>query len=440
MPMAQRGLTIIVEIIPGKESSLKDLLNTIGDDISDNGIIDFAGLHTVHFMRWVVLEANEAHGKPTPPQLVLSTNFDGPGRAHLLELAREAGQGLDLIYQNCKGYPGPADPNQVVRYLWAHRNRNAAFYRGNPGRSVEQVDKEDELRIAIQDYLQERNPGQDWSDIELHALRYEITREILGRPEFAWAKRIAPRTLLQILGAPLLGLGLLLFLALLALPWFWSPWLGGALLLLGLGGIVLWWRSLRRHEVRDAEAFRPLQIDPERFLDLKQREDHKVQNQITHLVEIKPGLIRQVTLRFVLWAINLLARTIFNKGSLAGITSIHFARWAIIDRGRRLIFFSNFDGSWESYLGEFVDRANFGLTAVWSNSMGFPPTKKLIHEGAKRSQPFKSWTRQKQIPTQVWYSAYKNATVSNIDNNTRVRNGMARDLNPNKLQNWLLRL
>ncbi|MEM7040531.1 MAG: hypothetical protein AAF570_26445, partial [Bacteroidota bacterium] len=174
--------------------------------------------------------------------------------------------------------------------------------------------------------------------------------------------------------------------------------------------------------------------------ELTTREDYKVQNQITHLVVVKPGFFRQFTLRFVLWAINLLARTVFNKGELGGIPSIHFARWAVIDGGRRLLFFSNYDGSWESYLGDFIDRAAVGLTGVWSNTEGFPPTRNLIYEGARNSGDFKAWVRECQIETQVWYSAYKALTVQNVNNNTEIRKGMTGNLDREAAAEWLQRL
>src|SRR5690606_10575116 len=112
-------------------------------------------------------------------------------------------------------------------------------------------------------------------------------------------------------------------------------------------------------------------------------EDKIVQNQLTHLVEIKPGWFRSFTLKLVLNGIAYLVKISFNKGKLGGIPSIHFARWIIIDKGKRLLFFSNFDGSWENYLGDFVDKAAVGLTGVWSNTVEFPKTRFLLFKGAR---------------------------------------------------------
>ena len=70
-------------------------------------------------------------------------------------------------------------------------------------------------------------------------------------------------------------------------------------------------------------------------------------------------------------------------GKLGGIRTIHFARWVALPDGR-LLFFSNYDGSWEAYLGEFVDKASMGLTMIWSNTIWYPQTRLLILEGAKK--------------------------------------------------------
>jgi hypothetical protein len=122
-----------------------------------------------------------------------------------------------------------------------------------------------------------------------------------------------------------------------------------------------------------------------------------------------------------------------------GIPSIHFARWVIVDEGRRLIFFSNFDGSWENYLGDFIDKAAPGLTSVWSNCVGFPRTKGLSGGGATDEQKFKAYSRASQIPTQVWYSAYKWLSVPNINNNTRIRLGLYGEMDRAEAEEWLRR-
>src|SRR3712207_8144952 len=43
-------------------------------------------------------------------------------------------------------------------------------------------------------------------------------------------------------------------------------------------------------------------------------------------------------------------------------------RSAIVDRGKYLLFESNYDGTWENYIDDFVDYASAGMNAIWGNS------------------------------------------------------------------------
>jgi hypothetical protein len=194
---------------------------------------------------------------------------------------------------------------------------------------------------------------------------------------------------------------------------------------------------LRRQEKSDAPdpvaSYFPIQ-------NLASMEDRTIQNQLTHLVPIKPGWLRQLSLRGVLFTIDKIAHYVQNQGTLGDIPSIHFARWIIIDGGKRLLFFSNYDGSWENYLGDFIDKAHTGLTGVWSNTLGFPRTKLLLWEGATNELQFKQWTRAHQIPTQVWYQAYPDTTVNNVLQNAEIRGKVEGALAGDALAAWLEKL
>jgi hypothetical protein len=167
-------------------------------------------------------------------------------------------------------------------------------------------------------------------------------------------------------------------------------------------------------------------------------EDFQVQNALTHLSLVKDDVRRRVVLRIVLFGVGLLAHTLYVHGKLATIDTIHCARWIRIDGGKRLLFFSNYDGSWESYLGEFVDKLSFWLTAVWSNTARFPTTVKAFSGGgAKDEEWFKRWTRRRQLPTQVWYAAYPNLSVQNVIANAQLREGLHAKLVDQELRDWL---
>ena len=123
MATDQEALTVIAEIKPQERVNLGAVLEHIGQDVKNNGVIPFPKLKTIHFARWVILdEAKDGTGRPIPAQLVFSTNYDAPLGDHLAELADVAGSGLDRIFSHCEGYlaHGPDIKGNVRRFLEDH--------------------------------------------------------------------------------------------------------------------------------------------------------------------------------------------------------------------------------------------------------------------------------------------------------------------------------
>jgi len=171
------------------------------------------------------------------------------------------------------------------------------------------------------------------------------------------------------------------------------------------------------------------------------REEHGYnanQNHLASIVHVKSGFLRLQILRLVFWAINTLAIYLFNLGMLGGIPTIMSARWVLIDKGKRVIFMTNYVGPWDSYINEFSELDGVrGVNAIWSNTaipdpdaptakklINFPLSSFLLWNGAENERQFKSYIRASQIETLVWYGAYTNMSVSNINNNTALRNSL----------------
>jgi hypothetical protein len=136
------------------------------------------------------------------------------------------------------------------------------------------------------------------------------------------------------------------------------------------------------------------------------REDAVAQNQLTVVTAIDPERVDRV--RAVMAAIDSYATRLAPPGSLIGISTIHFARWLLIDQGRRLLFVSDYDGSWESYIDEFAEMILTGLDAIWETSFGMPP------DGARDLPAFKRFLRSHQVPSDVFFAAYPEETVLNV--------------------------
>ncbi len=171
--------------------------------------------------------------------------------------------------------------------------------------------------------------------------------------------------------------------------------------------------------------------------ELAALEDHVVQNPFTALGFVKPGLFRRLTLTGVLYAINYVTRHVFNRGNLAGVKTIHFARWVFLDDKRRVIFASNYDGSLESYMDDFIDKIAWGLNIVFSNGYGYPNARFLILDGCHDELAFKDYLRLHQVPTRVWFSAYEQLSCANIGNNARIRAGLRGEPGREATEQWV---
>ncbi|MEA3041455.1 MAG: hypothetical protein QOC65_944 [Sphingomonadales bacterium] len=198
----------------------------------------------------------------------------------------------------------------------------------------------------------------------------------------------------------------------------------------------LWvYLTLRKQE--ESDWCDPRAPDATILAEMRQRENHYAQNHMVSITCRKPGLVRWITIRLIFFVIAQLATRSYRPGFLGGISTIHAARWITVPGTRNLVFFSNFGGSWESYLEDFITRAHDGLTGVWSNSIGFPKAKNLIQDGATDGERFKRYARHSMVPTRFWYSAYPTLTTDHIRANAALRRGLAAALTNDEAVQWL---
>lgn len=405
-PFARAGsaLTIAVPIQAARADALERYLRSIGDAIRDNTELRFGALKSVHFMRWVVVRKGPKTGKD---YLLFESNHDGTPEQHLRDLIQAGPEALRKIYGHCVGCDGERlDDQGLTTFLLRHRLPSQAFYSGYPGKLAQRIALEKDVRERLQTYLDRHDarlrrlsPTLLYRELKAHVAESGLLQK-LSAPQPAAPKRSKAKTVLSLVPSGSLFIGLLPVVA---------P--------------VLFYKE-RTDEPWDLLARR---TEQEEVPELKSQEDRVVQNQLTHVVSIKPGPVRRYLLKFVLGAIGRLARHHFNQGDLGGIPTIHFARWVILEEEGLLVFFSNYDGSWENYLGDFIDIAATGLTTVWTNTVGFPRTRWLVKEGARDEERFKSWTRAHQVYTEVWYSAHPDLTVRNVLQNAAIARGLIQE-------------
>ncbi len=428
----QLAVTIVATVERQHLSQLKRLLRTMAKNPEKNSVMPLSALPRTHFARLLVLDATlDLEGAPLEPQLIYMADVDEPAEGDaplercLVELVEVAGDGLDRIFGACVGYPPPsrATRRRRLAFLREHLVEPAAAYVNTVGRGVRQIRQEADLRTAIRGFLDRAET--DWDQRDPTEVRAGIRDFVNTQGNLDWARTPPPssglgdraRDIVDLLGRPL-GLAVL------------SPVLVPALPLAAL--------LLRRQEKRDQPAPEKPTLDHVR--QLAELEDHGAQNQFSAIGFVKPGLLRQLTTEVVTRAIDYASRHRYRHANLAGVKTIHFARWVFLDDRRRLIFASNYDGSLESYNDDFVDKVWWGLNPVFSNGVGYPRTSWLFFGGAKQEQQFKDYLRNHQAPTQVWFSAYPDLTALNIENNARLRAGLYGEMSSEETQEWLRRL
>lgn len=431
--MKQRGLTILSPIDQAQVTGLDTLLRSVGDDIEHQTLIPFTQLTLLHFASWVIF----TDGMPGP-QLIFESNFDGDAKSFLSQLVERARPALDQIYGHCTDYAGGKNNQALIQYLLAHVVYTDTFYVSCGGFTLTQVLQEDELHAGIEGFL-----GQLPLAMDAAAVRRSIQNFVTAAPDLQWARKPAPPYSLQerlrvrdfvVLLIVLAGLFGPLCLGLKA----WVLWL-----VILIAVLAVLYAILRRKEATDPSISTTPVEDAQPSLakmeQLVSRENRRPQNHLFSVTPLKPGMFRYWLLKSVLGAIEFIGRVASYKGTLSGIPSIHFARWAIINEPKQLLFLSNFDGSWEHYLGEFIDQAAHGLTAVWSNAVNFPRASNLIQGGATDEQRFKDYARGMQYYTQLWYSAYPFLSVVNVLNNAAIRSGLWGAMEGEALDVWLRR-
>lgn len=168
-------------------------------------------------------------------------------------------------------------------------------------------------------------------------------------------------------------------------------------------------------------------------------ENHQgfAQNHVMAVGTLKPGLFRKIVHAAALFGIGRYLAAFFRPGFIVNFGTIHFARWWRLPGTDRVIFFSNYDGSWESYLEDFITRAFLGQTAAWSNWQGFPKTRFLVFDGARNGDAFKQWVRRQQVPAPFWYSRFPHMTTDEMRNNALIHHGLARASNDSEARDWL---
>jgi len=425
----QNNIMIVAPIDRNNEADLRLILESMnlqpGVFDTANTLVPFQQIKTLHFARFVILEDATradllAYGEPPAPagkSLALLCDFDGPSDAFLRDLVACAGNGLVRVFSYCESPPATED---LIAWLQSHQARASASYVNWIGRTTVQIREEELLYRALDNRLNSLDmsnakPRQVWNDLRSFVDSERAAGRITLTPNAPTPLAWRVGNLLHCVGIPIVVLLL-------------SPFV-----LLYLPVFLL---QLRVHEKTDPViAPRPETLQAH---ELAMLEDHQVTNQFSAYGNLKPGIFRRWTITAVFLAIDYTARHIFNRGFLARVVTIHFARWVFLDNHKRAFFASNYDGSLEAYMGDFINKVAWGLNVVFSNGLGYPKTSWLIAGGAKNELTFKDYLRRHQLPTQVWYNAAQGLTACDMERNARIRAGLEMSrMSDEKLSQWV---
>ncbi|MET0794909.1 MAG: hypothetical protein ABW061_25545, partial [Polyangiaceae bacterium] len=344
----------------------------------------------IHFARIVLLEepADSRHGSSIVFESNFDTELEGAAEArdaHLELLSDVILTPLHNVFRHCVGFSADASAAGLAEELAEHQVSASAAYQGHAERDLARIRLEQHLRDVLLDFFSQANKALP-RDL-YHDAREHVRLRCATDPRLAGLNLDAPAPPLPdaAIRSARLKAG---FLA-------WVKNASSDLVaytLSQLGNIIAWQRSDREYDQRARqEAWSA--ADFRAFGEIAETEDHALQNALTHVVALK-GPERLGVLRAAHGYIDVMARNHFNDiGQLGGIPTIHFAKWLLVDDDTRLLFLSNYDSSWESYLGDFVDRAAVGLNLAWSLTEQYPRTFLLALKGASDEERFKAWSR-----------------------------------------------
>jgi len=457
-------VTIICPVAQDNVERARDVIAALGNPAAERVNIAFEAVASepgdlaIHFASLSVFPATEGGG-----HLLFEFSADGARAPLIAALAKHLGPLVQDAYALAanRGTAPLADywTSHIVEVGQGFFDNSGVVFAGTPGLSVRRIRQEVALREHLKTLVEEHTGPFTSALAVLERVRHALEKS----STFAWALEaddvaalqsektgIGPylriglnvfRMYLWPMGVPaLLALGLALWAdrsaagitrAVMAGWDALMATLGAALAALGIAYVVF-----RRKETRDVPDRRA--PDPQKVAAIVARENFHAHNHLAAVSVIKPGLLRRAALKAVFAAIAQLATNLYRPGWLGTLGTIHFARWVRVPGTPDLIFVSNYGGSFESYLEDFITKAHFGLTGVWSNTEGFPRTSNLVQQGASDGDFFKWWARRQQVPTGCWYSAYPQLTTTNIRTNAAIRQGLGTILTEEEARRWLL--
>lgn len=440
------GLTVLVPVRPDRVHAASELLSQLH---ADQAGLPFAHSSTTHFATVTIIPAQTYVDEQLPATLLFATSYCGPTRTHVTELVDVMAAGLRSILEHCEGFDRECSDEEIEQFLLDHRVGDT-FYSGMNHLSPEDVQRHRQLRDAIEAFVDEEQARGGMRGTA-REVRKQIQDYVISRPDLAWAREphkpsrwawlvyhwrslaveAAAAALIACTVAWCLAGGTVLG-AIVAAGW------------IGLGGFIAFLIVLVI-SIRDAEddqTYVSQRPTDERARTLAATQTRPVINEFTLAGPIKTeGTLRPIFLRLSLWVIARVAEGVPflpKIGSGINIPTVATARWIATDRGRRLMFISNYTNEGKAYVRDFIETHGgaMRINLSFGFGTGYPPTEWVIWGGAiDDPNAYLHSLAENQLPTLFWYGPLRDLSIDNIKVNRKIREGLFDDTQD--AQTWL---
>lgn len=402
--------TIVARILPDHHGAVQDMLKSFGTVCPETtpDSFGFAQIKTMHFASLSIFDDVEDGWS-----LLFEHNIDGPIEAHidnLLEVAKALDEGAFLLelYGHCRDLKD-ASLASLRAYLLQRVIKPQAGFISAVGMSRDQIRLDARVYNVVDATLGVAGQALPPADAQTQVLAALDADPTIND----WQTFPDPGT----------KLGLL--------PKVWAIL---SLLFNAIAFLILAIVNLPRERAADQDKACP---DSDLELSLAQNEDLIPTNHMLSVVYVHTDVGRQLAKRAAFGLLRTAVELFFRKGFLGEMNTIHFAHWSFCTKSRRLIFVSNYDGSWRSYLDDFTLKASNGLNLAWGHSVGYPKTWAMLKGGASNGPQFIDYARRSMVPTLVWYSAYPSVSVTNIGRNRQLRAALIKAREGSNDTSWL---
>ena len=132
-------LTGLIPLEPGGGKRIRGLLDLLEGNFRGADVVG-----TLHDMRFVLLENDT--------KLLFATAYDGEWDAYIDDFVTKIPDSMDVIFCNCKGWPGIRSPN-IKEWLVKHQIAADAWYVASPNLTVAETKRLEKVGKAVEAFL-----------------------------------------------------------------------------------------------------------------------------------------------------------------------------------------------------------------------------------------------------------------------------------------------